>query len=187
MNAQRDKRLLVHATSVIPGKASTPFAAAVEAAVLLFGDSGSGKSDVALRLIAMGGQLLSDDQTELFVESGRLFAAAPEPLRNHMEIRGVGIRKAPSLQPGCRAVVREAGRKERAPVSGHRSTICHRGLPYPRHQGCFVSTVLMHRRQRRSPQRPLRSSPRRFYRVTRLSSEPDAAMLPAFFICSGLR
>ena len=101
MNAQRDKRLLVHATSVIPGKASVPFASAVEATVLLFGDSGSGKSDVALRLIAMGGQLLSDDQTELFVESGRLFAAAPEPLRNYMEIRGVGIVKFPACSPAA--------------------------------------------------------------------------------------
>lgn len=92
----RTKRVLVHATSVIPGQASAPFGAAVNAAVLLLGDSGSGKSDVALRLIAMGGSLLADDQTELYGESGRLFAAVPEGLRGHMEIRGVGILKLPA-------------------------------------------------------------------------------------------
>jgi hypothetical protein len=82
---------LVHATSVVLGKACAPFGGAVDGAVLLLGGSGSGKSDVALRLIGMGAQLLSDDQTVLFAESGQLLAEAPRSLYGRMEIRGVGV------------------------------------------------------------------------------------------------
>ena len=84
-------RTLVHATSVVLGAACAPFGGAVEGAVLLLGESGAGKSDVALRLIAMGARLLSDDQTALFVEADRLFAESPSSLHGRMEIRGVGI------------------------------------------------------------------------------------------------
>jgi hypothetical protein len=83
--------VLVHTTSVAIGAAAAPFGGAVDGAVLLFGESGSGKSDVALRLIAMGAKLISDDQTALFARDGRLFAAAPSALHGRMEIRGVGI------------------------------------------------------------------------------------------------
>jgi len=83
--------VLVHATSLILGRACEPFGTTVDGAVLLLGGSGSGKSDVALRLIAIGAQLLSDDQTALFVDSGRLSAQAPPSLYGRMEIRGVGI------------------------------------------------------------------------------------------------
>ena len=84
-------RALVHATSVVLGQACAPFGGAVEGAVLLLGDSGAGKSDVALRLIAMGARLLADDQTALLAEQGRLFAESPSSLHGRMEIRGVGI------------------------------------------------------------------------------------------------
>ena len=91
MNVARKGRVSIHATSIIPGEAAAPFGRTVAGAVLLFGDSGSGKSDVALRLIGMGARLLADDRTELFGDSGRLFAAAPEGVDGHMEIRGIGI------------------------------------------------------------------------------------------------
>src|ERR1700686_3500713 len=84
-------RALVHATSVVLGTAGGPFGGAVEGAVLLLGDSGAGKSDVALRLIAMGARLLSDDRTQLFAEGGWLFAEGVSSLYGRMEIRGVGM------------------------------------------------------------------------------------------------
>jgi HPr kinase/phosphorylase len=83
--------VLVHATSVVLGEACAPFGRAVDGAVLLLGGSGSGKSDVALRLIAMGAKLLADDQTLLSAKEGRLFAEAPPSLYGRMEIRGIGI------------------------------------------------------------------------------------------------
>jgi hypothetical protein len=85
------QRVLVHATSIVLGAASAPFGGAVAGAVLLMGASGAGKSDIALRLIAMGARLLSDDQTHLFVNGGRLFAGAVPSLHGRMEVRGVGI------------------------------------------------------------------------------------------------
>jgi HPr kinase/phosphorylase len=85
------ERVLVHATSVYLGAASEPFGGAVKGAVLLMGASGAGKSDVALRLIAMGARLISDDQTCLFANRGQLFAGAVPSLHGRMEIRGVGI------------------------------------------------------------------------------------------------
>ena len=88
-------RITVHATSVFLGPACAPFGAPVNGAVLLLGDSGSGKSDVALRLIGMGARIIADDRTELFEESGRLFAQPAQKQSGHIEIRGVGIVKMP--------------------------------------------------------------------------------------------
>jgi HPr kinase/phosphorylase len=92
-------RVAIHATSVVLGEAAAPFGAALDAGVLLLGAPGSGKSDVALRLIAMGARLIADDQTALFVEDGRLFAEAPPSLHGQIEIRGAGIVKLNAAGP----------------------------------------------------------------------------------------
>jgi serine kinase of HPr protein (carbohydrate metabolism regulator) len=60
-------------------------------AVLISGPSGSGKSDLALRLLDRGFRLVSDDRTILRREGARLIASAPETIRGKLEIRGVGI------------------------------------------------------------------------------------------------
>jgi HPr kinase/phosphorylase len=59
--------------------------------VLLRGASGSGKSDLALRLIDAGARLVADDRTDLIVEGGRLVASAPAPISGQLEVRGIGI------------------------------------------------------------------------------------------------
>lgn len=61
------------------------------AAVLLLGPSGSGKSDLALRLIDRGAALVSDDYTLLAVRDGTLFASAPATIAGRIEVRGLGI------------------------------------------------------------------------------------------------
>lgn len=60
-------------------------------AVLLAGASGSGKSDLALRLIDRGARLVSDDYTMVVARDGRLFGSAPAAIAGQLEIRGVGI------------------------------------------------------------------------------------------------
>ncbi|PJK27772.1 HPr kinase/phosphorylase [Minwuia thermotolerans] len=60
-------------------------------AVLFEGPSGSGKSDLALRLVAEGARLIADDRTALSAAGGRLRARAPEPIRGFLEVRGLGI------------------------------------------------------------------------------------------------
>ncbi|QQP87388.1 aldolase [Skermanella sp. TT6] len=60
--------------------------------VLLRGPSGSGKSDLALRLIDGGARLVADDQIELTLDAaGRVMARAPKPLAGLLEVRGIGI------------------------------------------------------------------------------------------------
>jgi serine kinase of HPr protein (carbohydrate metabolism regulator) len=60
-------------------------------AVLIAGPSGSGKSDLALRLLDRGFTLVSDDRTIVRKEGGTLIASAPDTIKGKLEIRGVGI------------------------------------------------------------------------------------------------
>jgi serine kinase of HPr protein (carbohydrate metabolism regulator) len=63
--------------------------------ILLRGPSGSGKSDLALRLIDAGATLIADDYTEIVADSGHILASPPPPLAGLLEIRGVGIIRLP--------------------------------------------------------------------------------------------
>jgi serine kinase of HPr protein (carbohydrate metabolism regulator) len=60
-------------------------------AVLIDGPSGSGKSDLALRLIDRGATLVSDDYTVVQRHAGRLTAVAPPNIAGMIEVRGVGL------------------------------------------------------------------------------------------------
>ena len=62
-------------------------------AVLLRGPSGSGKSDLALRLIEAGARLVADDQTELVRKGKAVIASSPARIAGLIEARGVGIVK----------------------------------------------------------------------------------------------
>lgn len=58
--------------------------------VMLCGPSGSGKSDLALRLMEAGAELVADDQTLIERRGNALHARAPA-LPGHIELRGQGI------------------------------------------------------------------------------------------------
>jgi len=60
-------------------------------AVVIVGPSGSGKSDLALRLLDRGFTLVSDDQTVVKRDGNRLMASAPPNIAGKLEIRGIGI------------------------------------------------------------------------------------------------
>jgi serine kinase of HPr protein (carbohydrate metabolism regulator) len=60
-------------------------------AVLITGPSGSGKSDLTLRLLDRGFTLVSDDQTIVKRDGKRLLASAPPTIAGKLEIRGIGI------------------------------------------------------------------------------------------------
>ncbi len=60
--------------------------------VLIEGKSGIGKSECALDLIGRGHRLIADDMVEVRrISAEHLLGSAPELLREHMEIRGLGI------------------------------------------------------------------------------------------------
>jgi serine kinase of HPr protein (carbohydrate metabolism regulator) len=60
-------------------------------AVVITGPSGSGKSDLALRMFDRGFSLVSDDQTIIRRDGARLIAAAPPTIAGKLEVRGIGI------------------------------------------------------------------------------------------------
>ena len=74
----------VHATAV----------AFEQKGVLITGSAGCGKSSLALQLMAIGCQLISDDQTELVRQDNVLWASAPATIKGLIEARGVGVLKA---------------------------------------------------------------------------------------------
>ena len=65
-------------------------------AILFRGPSGSGKSDLALRVINCGGTLVSDDQTIIVRQEDELIMSSPENIRDKIEVRGVGIVNMPA-------------------------------------------------------------------------------------------
>jgi HPr kinase/phosphorylase len=77
----------VHATSVALGGEG----------ILLRGPSGSGKSDLALRLIDEGARLVADDQTELERVGAGIEMRAPVTIAGRIEARGLGIVPVPSV------------------------------------------------------------------------------------------
>lgn len=66
--------------------------------ILLRGPSGIGKSECALELVSRGHRLVADDVVEIRTTSeGRVIGSAPQRIRHHMEIRGLGIIYVPDL------------------------------------------------------------------------------------------
>ncbi len=60
--------------------------------VLLIGDSGVGKSEIAIELIKRGHRLIADDAVEIRRVSNRtLVGSSPENIRHFIELRGIGI------------------------------------------------------------------------------------------------
>ncbi len=59
--------------------------------VLIFGDSGIGKSETAIELIKRGHRLVADDAVEIKRIGSVLMGTAPELIRNYLEVRGVGV------------------------------------------------------------------------------------------------
>jgi serine kinase of HPr protein (carbohydrate metabolism regulator) len=59
--------------------------------ILLRGASGSGKSDLALRLVDGGCQLVADDRVRLRRKGVQVFGSPPPELAGLLEVRGIGI------------------------------------------------------------------------------------------------
>ena len=110
----------VHATTVaLDGRA-----------VLISGPSGSGKSDLALRLLDRGFKLVSDDQTLVRRDGGRLIASAPANIAGKIEVRGIGIVDvAPAGEVPVALMVELASDIQRMPDDARERPIL--GVPLP--------------------------------------------------------
>ncbi len=103
--------------------------------VMLRGPSGSGKSDLALRLIDGGAQLVSDDQVRLSKgagdDAGRLIARAPAAIVGLLEVRGIGLLPVPCVASVPVALVvdlKPGGEIDRMPEP---ASCAYLGIPLP--------------------------------------------------------
>ena len=123
---------LVHGTCLVIGGCG----------VLLLGPPGSGKSDLALRLIDQSGRgtgletmtarLVADDQVVITKRDDRLFAAAPPGLAGLLEVRGFGIVTVECVpEAELRLAVRlaQASTIERLPETGASVVLLGVALP----------------------------------------------------------
>jgi HPr kinase/phosphorylase len=78
-------------------------------AALLTGPAGSGKSALALALMARGAGLVADDRTALHADGGRLVASAPPGLPAAIEARGIGLLNAPLTGPATVVLLVDLG------------------------------------------------------------------------------
>jgi len=81
-------------------------------AVLLLGPSGAGKSALALELLALGGALVSDDQTIIRRTENGLVASAPPSIAGQIEARGIGILAAAPNGPALVVLAVDLGQRE---------------------------------------------------------------------------
>lgn len=97
---------------------------------MITGPSGSGKSALALHLMAFGAQLVADDQTQLFSAQGCLWARCPKAIRGMIEARFVGLLAADVQDQTrvCIAVDMGHTETERLPAM---KTISYLGHPIP--------------------------------------------------------
>ena len=78
----------VHSTSVVLD----------DNGILITGDSGSGKSDLALRLIDNGATLISDDVTICKKKLDHILLSCPNNTKGLLEVREVGIITVPFVE-----------------------------------------------------------------------------------------
>lgn len=113
------ERTLLHATSVALGGKG----------LLILGSSGSGKSALALQLMALGCTLIADDQTALLRDGDVLWASAPATIKGMIEARGVGLLRAEATEAPIDLVVDlDQTERDRLP---HRHNVTLLGLQRP--------------------------------------------------------
>jgi HPr kinase/phosphorylase len=114
-------QLILHATSLV----------FCGQGLLLRGPSGSGKSDLALRLMDEGGTLISDDNSIMSVEQGVLYATAPATTAGMLEIRGVGLVRVPHVEKTPIAYCLDCVALEQVPRMPDKAVVDITGISVP--------------------------------------------------------
>jgi HPr kinase/phosphorylase len=107
--------------------------------LLIVGASGSGKSALALTMIALGADLVADDRADVFVQNGAVFATAPTQLHGLIEERQVGILRLAAAANAqiCAVVDLSETEQDRLPPLRHRDIL---GIP----QNLFYKSHYQH-------------------------------------------
>lgn len=114
--------LVRHASAVVLGTGNRALG------VLIEGPSGSGKSALALQLIAHGAMLVADDRTRIAARDGWPWLLAPERLQGVIEARGVGLVTVPFAASARLGLVVDMGvpETERLPEPASREVLGQR-------------------------------------------------------------
>ena len=108
-----DTPLILHASAVCVGGR----------AALIRGASGSGKSSLALEMMARGAQLVADDQVILRATPDGIVLSCPEPIHGMIEARGVGLLHAEPATGAVLSVVVDLDRDETDRLPQVRNTV----------------------------------------------------------------
>jgi HPr kinase/phosphorylase len=112
--------------------------------VLLRGPSGSGKSDLALRLIDRGATLIADDIVAAEIVPGAVKLAPPDSIAGMLELRGAGVAKIAYEEDVPLALVVDlvaGGDVERMPEPAE-TAICGASVPLMRLDGFDASAPI---------------------------------------------
>ncbi|WP_375259455.1 HPr kinase/phosphorylase [Citreimonas sp.] len=90
--------------------------------LLIRGASGSGKSGLALQLMALGVSLVSDDRTVVSRAGAQVHLNAPDTIRGRIEARGVGILNAEAVRDATLVAVVDLDTPETERLPPHRVT-----------------------------------------------------------------
>ncbi|EAU43752.1 HPr kinase/phosphorylase [Salipiger bermudensis] len=108
-----DSSEILHATAV----------AVAGRGLLIRGASGSGKSGLALEMMARGALLVADDRVIVSLRDGALWLAPPAPLSGMIEARGIGLLNAATSGPVRLAAVLDLDEVETARLPQRRETM----------------------------------------------------------------
>jgi HPr kinase/phosphorylase len=120
--------------------------------LLILGPSGSGKSALALGLMAGGAGLVADDRTIITGDGPRLIAACPPAISGLIEARGLGLLRAAAHDPVPLAAAVDLGRTERDRLpEPRRIVLLDRPLPllYAVPAGYFTAALLLYLKEGR--------------------------------------
>ncbi|MEL6572328.1 MAG: HPr kinase/phosphatase C-terminal domain-containing protein [Pseudomonadota bacterium] len=98
--------------------------------LLLIGPSGSGKSSLALQMIALGALLIADDHVVLRRAGSQVMMRCPPTIAGLIEARGIGVLKAPTEETVALASVVDLGQVEKERVPPHRN-VSYLGVEFP--------------------------------------------------------
>jgi len=92
--------------------------------VLILGGSGTGKSGLALHLMALGAALIADDAVDLDIDPGGPFIARPKDAPALIEVRGVGLLRADCVARAPLSLVVNLDRREAERLPPGRTAVC---------------------------------------------------------------
>ena len=105
--------------------------------VLILGKSGSGKSSLALSLVANGAQLVCDDRVQLQVKNKILMMTKPSSLPSALEVRGLGLIKVPLITEARVDLIIDMGLTSDSRLGGHKMELVGVEIPCVKGQNFY--------------------------------------------------